>query len=430
MAEHGLRNIKTAFLCDCLGPYHYARASAANRILVLTAIEFSSLDQTNIWDPFDDDGRCPKVTLFNDKPMNLQPGRLVMKRMQSVLNDLRPQVVVVSGWDSPASLTALWWCLCTKTPAVLMSESQEKDERRVWGKEMIKGRIVRLNSSGFVGGTPHVAYLKSLGMPEDRIFSGCDVVDNDYFFGGSEAARKDAPALRKKFFLPDSYFLASSRFVQKKNIFSILYAYADYLRCSGENPWKLVLLGDGPLRSAIAGLREDLGLTDMVLMPGFKQYPELPIYYGLAGAFVHASNSEPWGLVVNEAMACGLPVVVSSRCGCAPDLVKDGRNGFTFDPYDIDALSRHLGYIASAECPRDSMGEHSRMIISDWSPDVFAANLYEAVKAALKVSVPSPTAVDQGLLWWLIVRNNLHWKQMRLAMKKFLHLPLKERSEK
>ena len=86
-------------------------------------------------------------------------------------------------------------------------------------------------------------------------------------------------------------------------------------------------------------------------MPGFKQYDELPIYYGLAGAFIHASTTEQWGLVVNEAMAAGLPVIVSERCGCAPDLVENGRNGFTFDPYDVDALTHLMLKMALWEFP-------------------------------------------------------------------------------
>ncbi len=73
------------------------------------------------------------------------------------------------------------------------------------------------------------------------------------------------------------------------------------------------------------------------ILPGFKPYDELPVYYALANAFVHASTSEQWGLVVNEAIATGLPVIVSNRCGCAPELVNG--NGFTFDPTNEDELT-------------------------------------------------------------------------------------------
>ena len=105
-------------------------------------------------------------------------------------------------------------------------------------------------------------------------------------------------------------------------------------------PWSLVLLGDGPLKSDLCRLISDLRLDACVHLPGFKQYHELPVYYGLASAFVHASTTEQWGLVVNEAMASGLPVLVSNRCGCAQDLVKEGVNGFTFDPCNVEQLAQ------------------------------------------------------------------------------------------
>lgn len=101
---------------------------------------------------------------------------------------------------------------------------------------------------------------------------------------------------------------------------------------------------------------------------------------------------------MNEAVACGLPVVVSERCGCAPDLVENGRNGFTFDPYDVDALATLLGKIASRHCDRLAMGKASREIISQWSPETFATGLQRAVEAALAVPRRDAGLLDQALL--------------------------------
>ena len=108
-----------------------------------------------------------------------------------------------------------------------------------------------------------------------------------------------------------------------------------------------MILGDGHLRPQLTRRVEQLGIAEDVLLPGFKQYDELPAWYGLAGAFVLASTTEQWGLVVNEAMASGLPVLVSERCGCAPDLVEDGVNGFTFDPYDVEGLAGLMQRVAA-----------------------------------------------------------------------------------
>jgi glycosyltransferase involved in cell wall biosynthesis len=160
----------------------------------------------------------------------------------------------------------------------------------------------------------------------------------------------------------------------------------------------LVLLGDGPLRPDLVRLISELGLQSCVLLPGFKQYDELPAYYALAGAFIHASTVEQWGLVVNEAMASGLPVLVSNRCGCAKDLVQENINGFTFDPNNIDQLSGLMVKISAGSFSRDAYGAASSRIIAGWNPDRFAQGLSQALQVALAAPLPRSNFVDRALL--------------------------------
>jgi glycosyltransferase involved in cell wall biosynthesis len=283
-----------------------------------------------------------------------------------------------------------------------MSESHACDETRRWPKETIKKRVVGMCSAGLVGGGAHVDYLAALGMSRNRIFTGYDVVDNDYFAKHSEAARLDALRLRARLNLPEKYLLASSRFIAKKNLPRLLEAYRGYRQLAGPTAWKLVLLGDGPLKPQLLARIQQLDLAADVLLPGFKQYDELPAYYGLAGAFVHASTTEQWGLVVNEAMACGLPVLVSERCGCAPDLVAPGENGFTFNPLHASALAQLLRRIAGNECDRATMGEASREIIARWPLKTFAVNL----KSATEIALETPRR-QGGIFNQIIVRTLL-----------------------
>jgi glycosyltransferase involved in cell wall biosynthesis len=166
----------------------------------------------------------------------------------------------------------------------------------------------------------------------------------------------------------------------------------------------LVLIGDGPLKLELTQLIDELSLNECVLLPGFKQYEELPAYYGLSGAFIHSSKTEPWGLVVNEAMASGLPVIVSERCGCASDLVENGCNGFTFNPYDIDELAGLMLKVASDDCNREAMGQASREIISSWTPELFAENVLRAADAAMSAPQRPPRPWDRALLTALAYR--------------------------
>jgi 1,2-diacylglycerol 3-alpha-glucosyltransferase len=109
--------------------------------------------------------------------------------------------------------------------------------------------------------------------------------------------------------------------------------------------------------------------------------------------------------VINEAMASGLPVIVSNRCGCVPDLVKDGVNGFTFDPCDVAELAGLMQRVAAlADEQRHAMGRASQRIIADWGPERFAEGLMQAVQVAMRRPPPEPSWLDKTLLWMLMHR--------------------------
>src|SRR5207247_9691952 len=137
-------------------------------------------------------------------------------------------------------------------------------------------------------------------------------VDNGYFTGMAAVIRADPKWWRTRLWLPDRYFLYVGRCSSEKNLIRLLHAYRHYRKQHPEG-WQLVLVGDGPQRAELEDCARASGIRD-ILWCGFKQIDELPTYYALSGCFILPSTSEPWGLVVNEAMACGLPVLVSSRC--------------------------------------------------------------------------------------------------------------------
>lgn len=387
-------------LFNRLGPYHHARLRAAGMRGKVVALELSSKDETYAWDIVEGAEQFERMTLFHDTDETKQSVIEINKRVAAALEKIKPEAVAICGWSGSINLSALHWCITHKTPVILMSDSTAYDEPRKHWKEFIKSRIVRMCSSALVGGTPHVDYVATLGMPRQHIFKCYDVIDNTYFATEAKLARQKSDDLRKQLSLPKEYFLASSRFIKKKNIPYILETYALYHQRVGKSAWKLVLLGDGTLKSQLVKMIREFGLEKYVLLPGFKQYNELPIYYALAKAFVHASTTEQWGLVVNEAMASGLPVIVSERCGCAPDLVKNGYNGFTFNPYEIDTLVELMSKF-TLEYDLDAMGQASYETIEDWSPDRFAKNLWKAAEIALNKPCPQANWLDKILLWAL-----------------------------
>ena len=122
-----------------------------------------------------------------------------------------------------------------------MSESTEWDEQRVAWKEWIKRKILGSFSTALVGGRPHADYLVQLGFPAEKIFLGYDAVDNDYFATKALEAVGKKSELQKQFGLPEKYFLASARFIEKKNLCRLLEAYARYcdkIKKTKETPWR------------------------------------------------------------------------------------------------------------------------------------------------------------------------------------------------
>ena len=175
---------KVAILFDNFGPYHLARLKAASEVCELLAVEFGSSSSEYDWEASETRGL--KRAVLNPKGESHQMDNDEFRlRLDQILNDFHPQVVVVPGWGYRGALLALSWCLKNKIPAVVMSESTAWDEKRSPLKEWVKSRIVSLFSAALVGGTPHRAYLEKLGFPPKRIFLGYDAVDNRFF--GEEA---------------------------------------------------------------------------------------------------------------------------------------------------------------------------------------------------------------------------------------------------
>jgi glycosyltransferase involved in cell wall biosynthesis len=239
-------------------------------------------------------------------------------------------------------------------------------------RERLKSLLVRtLYDCAIVGGKRSAAYVRRLGLWEHSVGGCYDVVDNEYFAREVPIARSTAPKDSRQ------HFLFVGRLAEEKNVAGLIRAYRLYRDAGGQ--WGLVLVGQGPLGEDLRVLTAVLGLTSDVKFEGHKDIGSLVPYYAHATAFVLPSTSEPWGLVVNEAMASGLPVIVSSRCGCVDDLVKDGENGYITD-VDIEQLAGSMLRMSTlTDDERQAMGRRSLHIIASYSPSGFAAEVMRLV---------------------------------------------------
>ncbi|MDB5706265.1 MAG: hypothetical protein JWN66_3381 [Sphingomonas bacterium] len=336
----------------------------------------------------------------------------IFAAIDAKVGPFKPDAVAVPGWSTRTALALTSWSVARDIPVIAMSETNPWDFKRVWGTEFLKRRISEYFSAGLCTNDGQAEYLGRLGLPAAAIFRGYNVVDNAYFERMAALAKHAPMPGGENGPLPEAargqYFLASNRFIPKKNLALMLDAYARFRKGRTDDPadWPLVLLGDGELRRVLEGQRDALGLTRHVHMPGFRQYDELPAYYGTAGCFVHASTTEQWGLVVNEAMAAGLPVIVSDRCGCASVLVRDGVNGFTFPPHDAEALVIAMNAIAALD-DHSAMRDASRMLVAECAPERFGRGMADAAHYAVAARRVRPSLLARMILAFAMRRISL-----------------------
>jgi 1,2-diacylglycerol 3-alpha-glucosyltransferase len=369
------------------GPYHYARLKAAAQELQpigwqVMGLQTAALDATYAWDTQNLADSAPSLTTAFPNRVHEEITSAECKQgLFPLLTKLQPDAVAIAGWGSNDALTSLSWCRQHRVRSIVMCESREVDGRRVFWKEWIKRLVIRRFDQAIVGGKSHRDYLVKLGMPAERIRFGYNVVDNAYFREQSSSWRvKD----HQHYVNNNPYFLASNRFVQRKNLIRLVQAFAAVMsraNLRSSSTHDLCLVGDGPDRAALLSTCDALGLHIVdcapweadpvvssaangpkVFLPGFRQIDELPRFYAHASCFVHPAISEPWGLVINEAMACGLPVLCSSNCGAAEELVGDGVNGYLFDPLDTEAITRSLqAFLNLSPDVKASMGASSHL---------------------------------------------------------------------
>ena len=311
----------------------------------------------------------PITTLLPDLGWVEAGPKRVARALWSKLNEFNPDVVLIPGCYMLPGLAATVWARLHGKKAILMTESAHGDHPRSAYKQAVKGAILRgLYHSAIAGGTRHVDYLKQMGFREDQLARPYDVVDNDYFEREANECRRRGRGSAK---LPGNYFLYVGRLAPEKNVDGLIRAFAEYRR--GGGTWSLVLIGDGPCKGDLKQQATAEGVADFIHFTGLKSTREIAAYYSFAGCFVLASLREPWGLVANEAMAAGLPVILSGRCGCSDDLIDPEGNGYLFDPALPHELPVCLQKMANlSEERRGAMGQRSRDLISRFSPRLFA----------------------------------------------------------
>jgi len=421
-------------------------------------LETAGSDSTYAWDETKGCEAGPQViTAFPGRVHEEITAAECKRVLHPILDELKPDAMAIAGWSGSDALSCLSWCRKHDKTRIVMSETREADGTRVWWKEWIKRYLISRFNGALVGGKSHRDYLVKLGMPKERVAFGYNVVDHSYFKAESGKWKAECGEWRERLSpggcqLSDEpgskngepgtrnleprtlpYFLASNRFIERKNLGRLIEAYGLYAAAArGQIPesriWDLCLLGDGELKADLIAQCHRLGLkvseaapwedkekvesgklkaesiptSDLrpptsdssfqlsefqlsafpqgsVFFPGFRQIEELPKFYAHAGCFVHPALEEPWGLVLNEALACGLPILSGRNVGAAEELVDDGVNGWCFGAESVEEISGCLGKIAGlSDDDRREFGAASVKILQERCPvEAFGRGLAE-----------------------------------------------------
>jgi glycosyltransferase involved in cell wall biosynthesis len=249
---------------------------------------------------------------------------------------------------------------------------------------LLRGLYRACNAFLYIGRLNREFYLHH-GVPADRLFFVPYTVDNERFARGREARNAEAASLRQALGIAPQAIvvLYASKLIARKRPLDLLEVHRRLQ--ATDHPTELLIVGDGPLLAEFRCPVESESIP-RVHIAGFRNQAELPVFYAAADVMVLPSDDEPWGLVVNEAMAVGVPVIATDRVGAAADLIRDGETGFTYRVGDVDALVRHLAAIASDAKLRSRMSENCVRVMKEWSYDQCIIGICEALSATLNRS--------------------------------------------
>lgn len=337
--------------------------------------------------------------LFPERTMELISGRDASRALFTKLEELRPDVVLAGAIAFPSGASAVRWCRERNKRVIIFDDARLQDVPRSWPVNFIKRHIYRNVDAVLAPAPSHAATFESWGVEPSRIFYGLNVTDKEWFASRVDKYRTDVNKIRADLDLPERYVLGVGRFIAKKNWVRLVNAFARARKEGDGAGWTLVLVGDGPVKADLEELCRRTGYENVLLRP-FASQEDLCQYYATASALVLPSYyGETWGLVVNEAMASGLPVLVSDRCGCAESLVSEGRNGYLFSPEDENGMVKALSrFMRLGREERNAMGQCSRAMIKDWTLDSFCQGAWQAIQHSLAHPLGPPSIFDRLIL--------------------------------
>lgn len=346
-------------------------------------------------------GKRPRYWEFTDddfegiEAIHGPAGASIPKRALGItraIDRMKPEVVVLAWAMDPTALLVLWHCRVRSIPCIVYTGETDlvAAGRSYPGAREAFRKLFLKSADGFVVyGASAAAYLERRGVPGSLVSTAINVVDTGFFRRRVEELRADGAADRERarFTTRDGrpyamHLLFVGELIELKGLPLLL----DALAATGRHDIALHMVGSGPQEQELRAQCERLGLAHDVHFHGYRQKPELPLYYALAEALVFPSLKDVFGLVMVEAAAAGLPVIGSSLSGGTVDVVIPDVTGVVVDPRDRAELAGAIARLAGDRTMRERMGAASkRHALEALTPEKSARGYAEAIARLIKV---------------------------------------------
>ena len=371
-------NRKVVIIHNIIAPYKVALFNELNKLISnLEVIFIAEKEKRRDWNIDYAKIKFPFTVLFKGSIDSIN-SFTIAKETWRILEKIRPETSIICDYSNIFGWSALFWAKKNKNNLIFWLSSTFEDRKHTYIKNRLKQYFLKHFDAGLAPGSRTKQYFEILGMDTSKIIKTGYGVDNNYFINRYNKYYDKKDLLIKQLrIIRNHNFIYIGRFANEKNIFTLLKSFSNLKN----NKWGLLLLGDGPLKEEINSYIVDNKLEDKIQLVGFIQQDEIVKYLIVSNVFILPSLSEPWGLVVNEAMLCRLPVIVSTKCGSQPELVKEGINGYSFDPNNELKLKNLMQGFVNGSYNSKSMGEASLIVVKKHSPSIIAQNIVVGIKA-------------------------------------------------
>lgn len=271
------------------------------------------------------------IVLFKDASPEELTGKDIESELFPTLEDIKPDIIMAGAIAFPSGALAVKWGQKHGTRIIIFDDSKNEFVQRSRFVNYIKKCVYSGVEAMFYPAPGWQKTGEEWGFKSDSMFYGVDVVDNEFW----SRTRTDTTA-------DESYFIAVGRQVPTKNFPLLIRSYFMYKTTIGRESYKLKLVGEGPEREKIENEVRDNELENEVEILSFKGQEELNRLFQNARALCVSSYSEPWGLVLNEAMASGCPVIATEACGATDVLIEEGITGYKCRVNDVESLATKM----------------------------------------------------------------------------------------